>query len=317
MGTSNSKPFLAYVKGRIAQRFGIKDLGPISKFLGIQFERSRSTRQLWMHQGEYITHLLDEYDLLDCNPVQLPLDAKNPFGLTSDVHEDIPNLPTRYRKIVGELLYLSVCTRADISFAVNALAQHCANPAPRFFAAAKRLLRYLSGTQNYRAHYGGDRADEKLHGYCDADWAGSPDDRLSISGYAWFFAGGLIAHVSKKQSTHALSSTEAEYMAVTHAIQEGIWLKSLFTALHVPTPLPIVLYVDNTGAIALSKEARFHIRSKHIDIRYYFIREYIENGVFLPNWLPSHKNVSDILTKALPRPLFVKHVEGLQLVSRE
>jgi hypothetical protein len=159
--------------------------------------------------------------------------------------------------------------------------------------------------------------DEKLHGYCDADWAGSPDDHLSISGYAWFFAGGLIAHVSKKQTTHTLSSTEAEYMAITHAIQEGIWLKSLFTALHVPTPLPIVLYVDNTGAIALSKEAHFYIHSKHIDIHYYFIREYIENGVFLPNWLPSHRNVSDILTKALPCPLFVKHVEGLQLVSRE
>jgi hypothetical protein len=89
MGTSNSRPFLAYVKGRIAQRFGIKDLGPISKFLGTQFERSRSTCQLWMHQGEYITHLLDEYDLLDYNPVQLPLDAKNPFGLASDVHDDI------------------------------------------------------------------------------------------------------------------------------------------------------------------------------------------------------------------------------------
>jgi hypothetical protein len=164
MGTSNSKPFLQYVKGRIAQRFGIKDLGPIQKFLGVQFECNRATHELWMHQGEYITHLLDDYDLLECNPVHLPLDSNHPFGHPTDTFDDIPNLPTRYRKIIGELLYLAVCTRADIAFAVNALAQHCANPSPHFYAAAKRLLCYLSGTLNLHSHLGGDRADEGLHG---------------------------------------------------------------------------------------------------------------------------------------------------------
>lgn len=316
MGTSNSKPFLTHVKSRIAQRFGIKDLGPIQRFLGIQFERNRATRQLWMHQGEYITYLLDEYDLLECNPVLLPLDANHPFGRDSDIYDNVPNLPTRYRKIVGELLYLAICTRADIVFAVNALAQRNASPSPRFFAAAKRLLRYLSGTLNLRAHFGGDRVNEGLHAFCDADWASSAEDRLSISGYAWFFAGGLIAHVSKKQTTHALSSTEAEYMAVTHVMQEGLWLKSFVMELHIPITFPIVIYMDNTGAISLSKEAKNHIRSKHIDIRYHFIREWIEKGVFLPYWLPSHRNVADILTKALPRPLFTKHVASLRLLSR-
>lgn len=105
-------------------------------------------------------------------------------------------------------------------------------------------------------------------------------------------------------------------MAVTHALQEGIWIKSLFTALRVPLLLPITLYMDNTGAISLSKEAKNNIRSKHIDIRYHFIREYIENGIFLPYWIPSHRNIADILTKALPRPLFVQHTTALQLVSR-
>jgi hypothetical protein len=94
MGTSNSKPFLQHVKRRIADRFGIKDLGPIERFLGIQFERNRSTRQLWMHQCDYISYLLDEYDLLDCNPIQLPLDAKHPFGLDTIPYDKIPNLPT-------------------------------------------------------------------------------------------------------------------------------------------------------------------------------------------------------------------------------
>lgn len=316
MGTSNSPAFLIWVKQKIHQRFGIKDMGPVTKFIGIQFERDRNSRQLWMHQGEYITYLLEEYNLLDCNPVRLPLDSHHPFGKPDDVHATIPNLPTQFRKLIGELLYLAICTRPDISFAVNSLAQHNSKPLPSHYAAAKRLLRYLSGTINLRLHYGGGNANDGLYAYCDADWASCPADRLSISGYVWFYAGGIIAHVSKKQTTHALSSTEAEYMAVTHVIQEGLWIKSLIVSLHIPLPFPIMIYMDNTGAISLSTEARNHICSKHIDVRYHFIREHIERGTFLLKWLPSHKNTADIFTKALPRPLFEKHLPGLQLVSR-
>lgn len=216
LGTSNTPPFLRWVKSHFNERFSIKDLGPVQKFLSIQFERNRQGRCLWMHQAEYISHLLDEYGMLNCNPVLLPLDANHPFGRPSDMHDAIPNLTSRYRKLIGELLYLFICTRPDISFTVNSLVQHNANPSLNHYAAAKRLLRYLSGTINIRMLYGGERIDEGLHAFCDADWASNPEDRLSISGYAWYYAGGLIAHTSKKQSTHALSSTEAEYMAMTH-----------------------------------------------------------------------------------------------------
>jgi hypothetical protein len=132
----------------------------------------------------------------------------------------------------------------------------------------------------------------------------------------WYYARGLIVHVSKKQATIALSSTEAEYMAVTHVIQEGLWLKSLLIELQVPLSLPIIIHMDNTGVISLSKEARNHIRSKHIDVPYHFIRIHIEQHTYLPKWLPSDKNTTDILTKALPRPLFLKHLTGLKLVTR-
>jgi hypothetical protein len=301
LGTSNSPGFLKYVKGKIDKRFGIKDLGPVTKFLGIQFERDRSSRRLWLHQSEYITYLLEEYGMLDCNPITLPLDANYPFGRPTDVPIVIANLPTCYCKLIGELLYLSICTRPDISYAVNALVQHSANPSLAHYAAGKRLLRYLAGTSNLCMSYGGDRVHEPLHAYCDADWASSLEDCLSISGYAWFYAGGLIAHASKKQSTHALSSTEAEYMAVTHVIQEGLWLRSLFNELRLVLAVPIVIYIDNTGAISLSKEAKNHIHSKHIDVRYHFIRGHIERGTFLPEWLPTHSNTADIFTKALPR----------------
>jgi hypothetical protein len=105
-------------------------------------------------------------------------------------------------------------------------------------------------------------------------------------------------------------------MAITHAIQKGLWLRSMFNELHIPLSLPVIIHIDNTGTIALSKEAKNHIRSKHIDVHYHFIRGHIERGTFLPEWLPSHRNTADILTKALPRPLFLKYIAGLQLVSR-
>jgi hypothetical protein len=163
--------------------------------------------------------------------------------------------------------------------------------------------------------YGGDHTEDALHAYCDADWASTPQNRLSISGYTWFYAGGIITHASKKQVMHALSSTEAEYMAITHAIQKGLWLCSMFNELHIPLSLPVIIHIDNTGTITLLKEAKNHIRSKHIDVHYHFIRGHIERGTFLPEWLPSHRNMADILTKALPRPLFLKYIAGLQLVS--
>jgi hypothetical protein len=140
LGTSNSHPFLNRVKAEIDKRFGITDLGAVNKFLGIQFERDHVACRLWLHQGQYITHLLDEYDMLECNPVTLPLDANHPFGRPTDTHDTILNLPSQFCKLVGELLYLAICTRPDISFAINALAQHNSNPSPAHYAAAKRLL---------------------------------------------------------------------------------------------------------------------------------------------------------------------------------
>lgn len=266
MGTSNSLAFLTWVKKQIHLRFGIKDMGPITKFLGIQFERDHDSCQLWLHQGEYIIYLLKEYNLLDCNPIHLPLDSHHPFGKPDDIHAIIPNLPTLFRKLIGELLYLTICTCPDISFAVNSLAQHNSKPLPPHYVAAKHLLQCLSGTINLRLHYRGVNVNDGLHAYCDTDWASCPADQLSILGYMWFYTGGIIAHVSKKQTTHALSSMEAEYMAVTHVIQEGLWIKSLTVSLHIHLPFPIVIRMDNTGAISLSTEARNHICSKHIDV---------------------------------------------------
>ena len=199
---------------------------------------------------------------------------------------------------------------------VQRLSQYLACPTPHLFAAAKRILRYLAGTMNYRLHYGDATRTGELHGFSDADWATCLEDCVSITGYCWFYHGGMISHVSKKQSTQALSSTEAEYMAIVSALQEGLWLRTFFQLLGISFPTPIRLYVDNAGAIAVSREASNNHCTKHIDIHFHFCRTHIESGAFSTDWLTSAKNIADILTKALPCPLFSCHVSGLSLVSR-
>ena len=317
MAGSNNSLFLSETKRRLHVRFSITDMGAITKYLGIQFEHDWTTRELWIHQGEYIIHILNEYGLSDCHPVVLPVDPNYPF-LSDDVAAklpDIPDLTSLYPKLIRELLYLSVCTHPDIAHAVQCLSQYLSCPTPRLFAAAKRILRYLASTVNYHLHYGGTTRTGELHGFSDADWATCPEDRVSITGYCWFYHGGVISHVSKKQSTQALSSTEAEYMAIASALQEGLWLHTFFQLLSIPLPTPIHLYVDNAGTIAVSCEASNNHHMKHIDICFHFCRTHIESGIFSTDWLASSKNVTDILTKALPCPLFSCHVSGLSLVS--
>jgi len=317
MGGSNNESFLREVKHKLHMRFGITDMGAITKFLHIQFKRNRETKELWIYQAEYIHHLLEEYGLSDCHPVHLPMDPNYLLLKDEDAAKLTPisDLSTVYPKIIGKLLYLSLCTRLDIAHAVQRLSQFISHPTPRLYATAKCILRYLAGTVNYRLHYGDPTHTSDLHGFSNVDWASCPEDRISVTGYCWFFHGGVVSHISKKQTMQALSSTEAEYMAIAAAFQEGLWLRSFFELLDIPIPTPIRLYVDNAGAVALSKEASTNNRTKHIDIRFHFCRNHIESGTFSTEWLSSSKNTADILTKALPRPLFQRHVYGLSLVS--
>jgi hypothetical protein len=237
-GTNNHK-FLDQTKSKITDCFGITDLGPVTKYLGVQFVRYRKTRQLWMHQEDYIVYLLQEHSMSQCNPVSLPMDPNFPFGHPTDVHPHIDDLDTKYRKLAGELLYLAMYTQPDIAHTIMHLAQNNSSPELCHYTAAKHVLRYLAGTINLRTHYGGAGINPALHGFSDSDWASCPEDQISVSGYVWFFNGGPVSHSAKKQMTHALSSTEAKYMALTGAVQDGLWLRSFFTCIGIPLTLPL------------------------------------------------------------------------------
>ena len=316
LGATNSADFFTHLKNEIAKAFGIKDLGPVTTFIGFQFERDRATRELWIHQENYIDNLLDEYSLNECNSVTTPLDPSHPFGFSDSTYPETPNLLKSYQRLIGSLLFLSICTRPDITFAVMSLSQWNSKPEPRHFASAKRVLRYLKGTKSLRLRYGGVNKDHPLQGFTDSDWGGDHSTRASVSGYCWFFAGGPISWSAKKQVCIALSTTEAEYVAMTRALQEGIWLSSNFNQLSIEIPSPISIKSDNEGAIALADNGISHNRTKHIDIRYHFIRSHVDSKNFLLSHIPGIENPADIFTKPLPRPSFEFHRTNLVLLAR-
>ncbi|PPQ84479.1 hypothetical protein CVT25_007657 [Psilocybe cyanescens] len=316
LGGSNSSEFLRFIKEEIGKAFGIKDLGPVKEFLGVQFERDLGTRELWIHQEPYIDALLDEYGLINCNPVSTPIDVAHPFGRETDIHPIIPNLVTAFQRLIGSLLFIQRHSRPDISVAVLLLSQHCSKPSSCHFAAAKRVLRYLSGTRSLRLHYGGTSSGASLYGYSDADWAGDKVTRASTSGFLWTMAGGPISWSSKTQTCIATSSTESEYVALTRALQEGLWLRASLAYLQLPCPTPLIIATDNEGARSLSENDSSHSKAKHIDICYHFIRSHIESQTFQIVHTSGITNPADILTKPLHRLKFLEAVERLGFAIR-
>ena len=152
-------------------------------------------------------------------------------------------------------------------------------------------------------------------GLMDADWATDEKDRRSISGYCFYFLNSLVSWSSSKQKTVSLSSTESEYYAMTHAMKEALWIRLFLTIHRLPLPHPFPLLCDNQSALALIESEAISSRSKHIDVRYHFIRDHISEGSFRANWIPTSDMTADILTKPLLPPLFLKHRNALGLVS--
>lgn len=200
-------------------------------------------------------------------------------------------------------MYLAVATRVDLAYAVQHLSQFSQRPAPEHMSALKRVFRYLRGTHKLGISF---HSDGELDLFSDADWGASLIDRRSISGYTAFFANGPVSWSSRKQPTVALSSMEAEFMALARTTCEAIWLRELSSELGVPTTGPLSIKVDNDAAMMFAESVAFHARSKHIDIRYHFVRERVASNEVRLTHCASEDNLADILTKALPRPLFEK-----------
>ena len=296
---STSNEAATRVKTLLISKFRMKDFGTISNFLGIEFQIYDGF--IKMHQSKYVCKLLLKFGMSDCKHKIIPCDYST-VNLDFDENSTSLNDAGLYREIVGSLIYLMTCSRPDLSYVVTILSQHMSKPTVAHLNLAKHVLRYLKFTADHGITF---KADDKLHveGFTDASWANS-NDRKSISGYCFRLSGssGLVSWKTKKQPIIALSSCESEYVSMTHGMQEAMFLKQLLLDLLVVCePDQVTLHVDNMGAIDLSKNPVHHQRTKHVDIKYHFIRSKVQDGTIVLRYVPSKENMADIFTKPCTR----------------
>jgi hypothetical protein len=216
-------------------------------------------------------------------------------------------LTTMYRQLIGSLLYV-VHTRPDICYAVNALSQFMAEPRQRHWVATKHVLRYLRGTITCGLRYTSS-GGMFLHGYVDSDWVGSLVDKKSTFGYCFSLGSTMISWSSRKQGSIAQSTVEAEYIAASDANREAIWLRKLILGLFGDRLETTIIHCDNQSCVKLTENLVFHDRSKHIDMRYHYIRDMVQRKIVKLQYIATDEQVADILTKPLPLKQFV-HLRG-------
>ncbi|GJW21297.1 retrovirus-related pol polyprotein from transposon TNT 1-94 [Tanacetum coccineum] len=280
----------------MSSKFHMSMMGQMLFFLVLQV--SQNPGGIFINQSKYAQEILIKYGMDTSDPVdtlmvdRLKLD-EDPLGILVD--------QTRFRGMVGSLMYLT-SSRPDLVFAVCMCARYHAKPTKKHLEAIKRVFRYLRGTINWGLWYPKDTA-MALTAYADADHAGCQDTRRSTSGSAQFLGDKLVSWSSKKQKSTAISTTEAEYIAMSGCCAQILWMRSHLTD-HGFEFHKIPLYCDNRSAIALCCNNVQHSRSKHIDIRHHFIREQVENDVVELYFVMTDYQLADIFTKALPRERF-------------
>lgn len=307
------------LKHQLMSEFKMTDNGEAKFVLGMEIERDRVSGTISVCQRKYIRDVLDRFGMSDCNPVSTPVDinqklSKEMAPTDAAGREEMMQVP--YQEAVGSILYAAMVSRPDIQYAVNMVSRFNQQHGKPHWLAVKRILRYLRGTMNAKLVYNRHADSAHLHGFCDADWGGDDVDRRSTTGYVFLLQGGAITWGFKKKQTVALSTTEAEYMAMSMATQEAVHLRSLYNEIfgdksyveHVP------IFGDNKSAISLSEKASvFHTRTKHIDIRHHFVREKINDGIIKFIYTPTSSQTADCLTKGVNQNIHSNCCAGMNL----
>ena len=275
------------------KKWECRDLGEITEFLGMKISRSDS--KIHLDQCAYLRTVLERCGMNNSKKAATPL----PAGYVPIRSETVasPELRSKYQTVIGSLLYLMLGTRPDIAFAVTKMAQFAANPSKDHLNRALYICRYLVGTQSYRLTYDGG-AGQGLSVTTDSDWAADTNDRRSQTGFFLRLAGAPISWTSHAQKTIALSSTEAEYMALSDCSRQVVWVHTLLGELGY-TLKPIPICGDNQGSIFIASNPVTEKRLKHIDIRYHYICEVIRQKIVEVYFIEGEENPADLLTKNL------------------
>ena len=289
-------------KAAISAAFKMKDLGAVARFLGMEVQRNLSGHAISLTSSQHIDDMLLRFGMQNCKPAATPLPHKAVLGPRGPDEQPLPP-QTPYRSLVGSLLYVAMWTRPDIAFAVSQVARFQSDPSVYHWDLAKNILRYLKGTRARGLTFSpGAHGDASVVcGYVDASWGEDPLTRKSQSGYVFTLGNAAISWKSKLQTTVALSSTEAEYLALSAAVKEALFLRNLVGDVLPSAAKTIVLHEDNQSTIKQALNLTGSERTKHVDIRHHFLKAHVANGDVRLEYLPTAQQPADALTKPVDR----------------
>ncbi|GAU29997.1 hypothetical protein TSUD_160820 [Trifolium subterraneum] len=306
--TGNDSKLFEDFKHSMQGKFAMTDLGKMRYFLGV--EVTQSEHGIMISQQKYAKEILARFGMEACNSVGSPIVPGN--KLTKDENGKLVDA-TKYKQMVGCLMYL-LATRPDLAYSVCLIARYMDKPTEIHSAAAKRILRYLKGSISLGVLYKRGK-NQELVGWTDSDYAGDSDDRKSTSGYVFKFGSSAISWSSKKQPIVTLSTTEAEFVVAASCACQAIWLKKVMNQLGQKQEKCTVVYCDNSSSIKLSKNPVMHGRCKHIDVRYYFLRDLVKDGILEMKHCSTIEQLADVMTKALKLETFCKFRQELGMID--
>ena len=288
-------------KGRLQNHFQMNDLGPVSNYLGLHIKQEKES--IVIHQISYLKRILKLYGMENCNPVSTPLIPGIMFPKNPSPDKEMEH---KCRKLIGYVMYAMLGSRPDLCAAISILSRYQNRASLELFGALKRVLRYIKGTLHLKLIYLKSNTNNRIiQGYVDSDYAGD-EDRKSTTGYLIKVLDNTVSWATKKQSTTALSSCEAEYVALTAGINEACWIKYVLRDLRVGRTERILIFEDNQSAIKVSQTPANTKRLKHIDVKYHYIKQLVEEGTIELKHISSKNQIADILTKGVPRHQFEK-----------
>jgi hypothetical protein len=275
LATCQSKDSVT-IQNTLAQHFEINKAEELNWFLGMKITRNRSKCEIYLSQEWMILDMLKKYGFENVNPARTPMAENEELTKEKPSEHDPRVFDKPYREIVGTLIYILQGTQPNIPFAVSKVSQFLDAPKESHWRAVKQFLRYLKGTASFCLTVGGLESNQAIVTYADADWARDTDDRHSISCYALFFGPSLISWKTKKQPTVTLSTTEAEYYALTTSMQEYLWTEQFLMSMGFCLELGTI-YNDNMGCISIIKNNKKDTHTKHIDIKHHAIWQQLQH----------------------------------------
>ena len=304
-GSTNAKLCERFAK-LMQSRYQMSMMGELSYFLGLQVKQNEEGT--FINQSKYTRNLLKKFGMQDSSTASTPMATATKLDKDTGASVDITN----YRGMIGSLLYLTA-SRPDIMFSTCLCARFQADPKESHLIAVKRIFRYLKGTPGLGIWYPKNTGFD-LTGYTDSDYAGCRIDRKSTSGSCQFLGRRLVSWYSKKQHSVSTSTAEAEYIAAGSCCAQILWIRNQLNDYGIDVN-KIPIFCDNTSAIAISNNPVQHSRTKHIDIRYHFIREHVMNGTVVLHFIPTADQIADIFTKPLDESTFSKLVCELGMLN--